>query len=691
MTGTAPPTTAPSAAPSVGWATGPLRAVQAADREIGRQTALRARAVAEFAATRPASADRPAGTPGAMSTERRAARPDILAGVSEWAAQELAMALSITATAASHLLERSLTLVHRLPRTLAALESGLIHVGHLWSLLERVAPIVDSKVRDRVEAEVLDWTARRQVTTPAQLGAKVRRSVLRHDARAAAQRLVAAVRERGVAVRADRRGGMAVFDALLTVPEAQALLDVLGQYADAVDDPEDARTRGQRMADCLLDLVLRPGEQAGPPVQARLTVVAGVRTLAGSDEPGEIGGEPVPAEMVRALARALGLLPAMPPDGTEPPSAGHDLFPGEPPVEAWTEALRAADERWWAEVEARAVRGEWGGEEDPALRELERWWALEASARDGAPPMPDAGGPRGGPEPGRHRQVGADDSGGGSGEGGDGDGNREGGDRKGDSDGGAPQPDARAGQARPVSGRWAEADRAVDEAGALLLELQRATSRAGRAVAGAQRADAADEKAWKAGPAGRMTTAVDTLDALAGLTGRQRDALAGLLDASAGGGLLDRPRIAVVDELTGALLCLADADELRRNATCGRHRCRRDAGRCDHDLSGRRGLGLPGPGGGYRPGPALARFLRARDRRCRFPGCRRRVPLGGELDHDRPWPDGPTSAGNLVGYCTGHHRGKHQAPGWQHHLAEDGTLTVTTPTGLVASTTPPPY
>ena len=52
---------------------------------------------------------------------------------------------------------------------------------------------------------------------------------------------------------------------------------------------------------------------------------------------------------------------------------------------------------------------------------------------------------------------------------------------------------------------------------------------------------------------------------------------------------------------------------------------------------------------------------------------------------------GPTSAANLAGYCTGHHRGKHQAPGWRHALAADGTLTVTTPTGLTAVTTPPPY
>ena len=276
------------------WATGPLGRVQAADREIGRQTALRARAVAEFAATRPASADRPAGTPGAMSAERRGARPVVLADVSEWATQELVVALSITSTAAQNLLERSLTLVHRLPRTLAALESGLIHVGHLWSLLERVAPITDAKVRARVEAEVLDWVAGRSVTTPPQLSAKVRRTVLRHDAAAAAQRLAKALRDRGVFRRAHSREGMAVLEALLTVPEVEALLDALGRYADALDDPHDRRTRGQKMADCLLDLVLRPGEHAHAPVRAELTVVAAVATLLGGDQPGRIGGEAVP-------------------------------------------------------------------------------------------------------------------------------------------------------------------------------------------------------------------------------------------------------------------------------------------------------------------------------------------------------------------------------------------------------------
>ena len=71
------------------------------------------------------------GALGSMSADRRAVRPAVLSDVSEWAGQELAPALEISSQAAETLLERSLTLVHRLPRTLEALESGALHVGHL--------------------------------------------------------------------------------------------------------------------------------------------------------------------------------------------------------------------------------------------------------------------------------------------------------------------------------------------------------------------------------------------------------------------------------------------------------------------------------------------------------------------------------------------------------------------------------
>jgi len=86
----------------------------------------------------------------------------------------------------------------------------------------------------------------------------------------------------------------------------------------------------------------------------------------------------------------------------------------------------------------------------------------------------------------------------------------------------------------------------------------------------------------------------------------------------------------------------------------------------------------------------LDRYVRLRDRRCRFPGCRRPAARG-ELDHRIAWPDGPTDATNLAGLCTSDHRAKHQAPGFRFDLTADGALAVTTPSGITATTEPPPF
>jgi hypothetical protein len=109
----------------------------------------------------------------------------------------------------------------------------------------------------------------------------------------------------------------------LPLPVLRAVQDALSQYADAAKTPGDPRTRQQRMVDCLVDLVLRPGEHGLAPMQAQLTVIATVRTLLGGDEPGEVAGDVVPAEAVRALARAL--LPPESPPSEQPSDATADL------------------------------------------------------------------------------------------------------------------------------------------------------------------------------------------------------------------------------------------------------------------------------------------------------------------------------------------------------------------------------
>ncbi|WP_345203494.1 HNH endonuclease signature motif containing protein [Fodinibacter luteus] len=88
--------------------------------------------------------------------------------------------------------------------------------------------------------------------------------------------------------------------------------------------------------------------------------------------------------------------------------------------------------------------------------------------------------------------------------------------------------------------------------------------------------------------------------------------------------------------------------------------------------------------GAYRPSPALAALVRARDGRCRFPGCTVAARFC-DLDHVRPWPAGPTAAGNLLTVCRRHHRIK-QSPGWSVRLHNDGSASWTDPLGTVRTT-----
>jgi hypothetical protein len=572
------------------------------------------------------------------------------------------IALSITEQAADALLTRSLTLVQRLPGTLAALEAGALHPGHLWAMLEKVAPIADDRVRAEVEAELLRWAAGR-VTTPAQLGAKARREVLKRDARAAARQLQKALQERGISLRPHTVDGMAAITIVATMPEAQALCRTLTTLAQSLDEPDDPRTLGQKMLDCLLDLVLRPGENDLPPVQVLLTVVASMATLAGADAPGEIDGHVVPAEMIRQLLTALMAR-------QQPPAADEQDGAADGDLALWEETLRAELEAWGTESEEPAPDGEQVDVDAGPLADDapigERPSPEQTSPPEQTPPnQPETPCPAP-PEPS---------------------------DATLDPHVTADQANARS-SASPVQspdGRWADADTAVDEASLSLFQAGQKLAHAQRLVRAAVAAEDADEAAWQASPAGRVTDAEDAITALMSTTDAQRDLLAELLSTTGGGGLADRPRIALTDALSGALLALTDLPGLIRAGTCGERICRRDPAGCSHDLREQPGLGPPGPTDGYRPSAELDRWMRARDRRCRAPGCRRRVPRGGELDHHRPYPAGPTSAHNLAGYCTTDHRGKHQAPGWQHQLDPDGTLTVTTPTGLVAVTTPPPY
>lgn len=87
----------------------------------------------------------------------------------------------------------------------------------------------------------------------------------------------------------------------------------------------------------------------------------------------------------------------------------------------------------------------------------------------------------------------------------------------------------------------------------------------------------------------------------------------------------------------------------------------------------------------YRPSTALARFIRCRDRTCRFPGCTRTVT---DIDHTIAYPFGPTAASNLVALCREHHLCKTFWAGWRTRQFTDGTLEWTDPDGGTHITRP---
>jgi len=84
----------------------------------------------------------------------------------------------------------------------------------------------------------------------------------------------------------------------------------------------------------------------------------------------------------------------------------------------------------------------------------------------------------------------------------------------------------------------------------------------------------------------------------------------------------------------------------------------------------------------YQPPQPLIDFIVARDRRCRFPGCRQPARVC-DIDHAIPWEEGgKTSKENLGLLCRRHHRMKTHG-GWELASFEDGSCEWKSPEGNI--------
>ena len=85
---------------------------------------------------------------------------------------------------------------------------------------------------------------------------------------------------------------------------------------------------------------------------------------------------------------------------------------------------------------------------------------------------------------------------------------------------------------------------------------------------------------------------------------------------------------------------------------------------------------------------AMQRYLRARDQRCRFPGCRTPA-IRCDLDHTHDYAcGGKTEDGNLAHLCKRHHPLKHVTP-WRVMQQPGGVLVWTSPLGHTYTDRPP--
>ncbi len=214
-----------------------MRRLTSSRRVIGYAEALRLQDLAEFAAARP----------GQKPGER----------ISEWAADEISVAMGWTRNMALAQLHLAATVTQRLPGTLTALSHGQLDLRGVKALAEITDPL-DAATAKAVEDAVLPKAGKQNTS---ELRRTARRAVLRLDPAGAQQRHEKRKQQRRVELN-PLDDAMAELTAILPAPDATAIYHRLNDFAHATP-PDDTRTMDQRRADTFTDLLL------GTPITTR--------------------------------------------------------------------------------------------------------------------------------------------------------------------------------------------------------------------------------------------------------------------------------------------------------------------------------------------------------------------------------------------------------------------------------------
>ena len=255
---------------------------------------------------------------------------------------QIALARRESPAKGGRLLGLAKALVTEMPHTLAALETGILNEWRA-TLLVRETACLTAADRAAVDEHLAADTGTLTGTGDRALVAAARTAAYRLDPRSVTQRAAHAPTERHVSLR-PAPDAMACLTALLPVAEGVAVYTALTRHADTLRATGDPRTRGQAMADTLVERTTgTPGGISGIEIQLIMTD----RTLFQADaEPARLPGYgTVPAGWARELLTDTGAgAPAKKPtppatNGTSPSgSAGSTPTPAPATSSPWTPA-----------------------------------------------------------------------------------------------------------------------------------------------------------------------------------------------------------------------------------------------------------------------------------------------------------------------------------------------------------------
>jgi len=218
-------------------------------------------------------------------------------------AAQIALARRESPAKGSRLLGLARALVAEMPHTLAALESGRLNEWRA-TLLVRETACLSAADRAAVDGELaadagtFDGAGDRAITSAA------RAAAYRRDPRTVTERAAHAATERHVSLR-PAPDTMCYLTALLPVAAGVAVHAALTRHADALRSAGDPRSRGQLMADALVE---RTTGKAGGISGVEIQLIMTDRTLfQGDSEPAVLPGYGVvPAGWARKLLRDAG-------------------------------------------------------------------------------------------------------------------------------------------------------------------------------------------------------------------------------------------------------------------------------------------------------------------------------------------------------------------------------------------------